>query len=391
MKDSRAPSSGVLKKSRFFYGKLGAWASISLNFILFALKGILGLMTGSLALIADAFHTLSDLATSFIVLVSFHVTAKPSDPEHPFGHGRAEFISAIIMSTLLAITAFELMKQSIDRMLNPTFFKSTWTVIAIIFITVIFKEALAIYVMNLSKKINSDTLRADAWHHHLDAFSSLLVIVAFIFSYFNIYKLDGPVGVLITLTIFYSAFIIAKRPVDNLLGTPPSEELLDKIEGTTLTFPEVRGVHDVIIHNYGEMTVLSLHIEVDDDLSFTEAHRIAEQVDKKLRKEVNAHVTVHFDPVMKRTPVYRKIEKQIQEFCQKTSDCDSFHDLRIYGKSDKLRVVLDLVAAQNTREVSANTLIKRCENDIKENIPEVEKVIVKVEPKFSISRKSRHN
>jgi divalent metal cation (Fe/Co/Zn/Cd) transporter len=139
------------------------------------------------------------------------------------------------------------------------------------------------------------------------------------------------------------------------------------------------------------MTVLSLHIEVDEELSFTEAHRIAEQVDKKLREEVNAHVTIHFDPVMERTPLYKRIEKYIQEFCKKTPDCESFHDLRIYGKSDKLRVFLDLVVAQNTREISEISLIKRCEKNIKDDIPEVEKVIIKVEPKFSISRKSRHN
>lgn len=381
----------TIKKSRIFYGKLGAWASILLNLFLFIVKAILGFITGSVALIADAFHTLSDLATSFIVLISFHIIAKPSDEKHPFGHGRAEFISAIIMSTLLAITSFELLKQSIERIINPIDIQVSWWVIAVVFVTVLSKEGLALYSMKLSIKINSDTLKADAWHHRLDAISSLLVVLAFIFSYYGFSYLDGPVGIFITLIIFYSAFKVAKSPIDHLLGMPPGEDLLRKIEEITLSFSEVRGVHDVIIHNYGEITVLSLHIEIDENLKFIEAHRIADNVDKSLRRELGAHVTIHFDPVMERTPNYKEVEKILHKFCRSHPDCDSFHDLRIYGKSKNLKLILDLVSTQDSKQNSEQKLIEDCRNFILENIQGVENITIKVEPIFSISRKSRHN
>lgn len=381
----------TIKKSRIFYGKLGAWASILLNLFLFIVKAILGFITGSLALIADAFHTLSDLATSFVVLISFHIIAKPSDEKHPFGHGRAEFISAIIMSTLLAITSFELLKQSIERIINPIDIQVSWLVILVVFVTVLFKEGLALYSMKLSQKIKSDTLKADAWHHRLDAISSLLVVIAFIFSHYGFSYLDGPVGIFITLIIFYSAFKIVKNPIDHLLGMSPSEDLLHKIEEITLSFSEVKGVHDVIIHNYGEFMVLSLHIEIDENLKFIEAHRIADNVDKSLRQELGAHVTIHFDPVMERTPNYKEVEKILQKFCRNHPDCDSFHDLRIYGKSKNLKLILDLVATQDSKQNSEQKLIEDCRNFILKNIRGVENITIKVEPIFSISRKSRHN
>ena len=378
-------------KSRSYFGKLGAWASISLNLILFIIKIILGLFTGSVSLIADAFHSLSDMATSLIVLISFIITTKPSDAKHPFGHGRAEFISAIIMSTLLAITAFELMQFSIKRIINPIPFIAPWWIIGIILLTVFLKEGLDWYSLRLSKKIQSDILLADAWHHRLDAFSSLLVVIAFIFSHFNFPQLDGPVGVLISLIIIYSAYKIVKSPIDHLLGSPPDQELLSRIENNTLQFKEVKGVHDVIIHNYGETMIISLHIEVDENLSFVEAHRIAEKVDKTLRKEINAHVTVHFDPVMERTPTYRLLEKILQEFCQKNPEYESFHDLRIYGKGENFSIYLDLVISQNTHENEFEDLIIKCKEYIMSKVIQVKKVSIKIEPKFAITRRSRHN
>ena len=378
-------------KSRTYIGKLGAWASIILNVFLFAVKLILGFVSGSLSLIADAVHTLSDTVTSVIVLVSFYITAKPSDKEHPFGHGRAEFISAIIMSTLLTITAFELFQSSLKRTLEPVSFTASWWIIVIIFGTVVLKEGLAWYATGLSRKIKSDALLADAWHHRLDAISSLLVVLAFIFSRFGYPYLDGPVGILISLIIVYSAFQIVKSPVDKLLGTPPDEELLNNIEQHTLKVAGVKGIHDVIIHNYGEISVISLHIEVDENLSFVEAHRIAESVDKNLRAVLNAHVTVHFDPVMERTPLYLQVESVVREFCHRTPECESFHDLRIDGNDDTLKVWLDLVPVSEIKSLSTSRLIQNCKRYLTDAIPGIKHITVKIEPKFSISRKSRHN
>lgn len=379
------------KRSKSKYGKLGAWASICINLMLFLIKGILGIATGSLSLLADAFHTLSDMGTSVIVLVSFYIIAKPSDKEHPFGHGRAEFISAIIISTILAITSFELLKSSIERMMNPRTINAPWWVILIIILTILLKEGLAKFSSSLSIKINSPVLKADAWHHHLDAISSLLVVIALVLSNLNFHYLDGVAGILITLIILYSAFRIAKGPIDNLLGISPDESILNQIEEVTLRYPEVMGIHDIIIHNYGEMIIISLHIEIDEKLTFAQAHRISERVNKSLRNELGAYVTVHYDPVMARTPLYLKIEEKIKEFCLTTPECHSFHDLRIYGKPETIRVYFDLVSNREIKNISDKQLIRNCQEFLLNEFSDLNKITIKVEPKFSISRRSRHN
>jgi len=374
-----------------YYGMLGGWLSITINIILFIFKAILGFVSGSVALIADAFHTLSDLGTSFIVIFSFYISEKPSDARHPFGHGRAEFVSAIIIATLLAVTAFELLKYSISRIVHPVMFIAPWWIIGFVFFTVILKEGLAIFTMRLSKKIHSQTLRADAYHHHQDAVSSLLVIIAFILSQFNMPYFDGPAGVIISLIIFYSAFEIAKTPIDHILGVAPDEDLLTKIERIALSFSKVQGVHDIIIHQYGQVKVISLHIEIGEHLSLNEAHYIAEEVDRKLRESIQAHVTVHVDPVMRRTPLYQKVEEKLIEFCKNTNLCESFHDLRLLGENNRFRLVVDLVTKKNSNKKSDQQLIQDLRNFVLKNIPEVTDVLVKVEPKFSVSRRSRHN
>jgi len=256
---------------------------------------------------------------------------------------------------------------------------------------VFLKEGLDWYSLKLSKKIRSDALLADAWHHRLDAISSLLVVVAFIFSHFNFPQLDGPVGILISLIILYSAYKIVKSPIDHLLGSPPDNELLSRIENNTLQHNEVKGVHDVIIHDYGEMMVISLDIEVDENLSFVEAHQIAEKVDKTLSKEINAYVTVHFDPVMERTPTYTRVEKILQNFIEENYEYESFHDLRVYGQDKSFNIYLDLVMPGNIHEEEYETLIQKCKDHLKSKAPLVKKISIKIEPKFSISRRSRHN
>ncbi|MFZ0389473.1 MAG: cation diffusion facilitator family transporter [Calditrichia bacterium] len=378
-------------KQRSSYGKIGGWASIILNFFLFVLKLALGIFSGSLALIADAFHTLSDLGTSLIVLISFRISGKPSDSEHPFGHGRAEFISAIIMSTLLAVTAVELIKSSVSRILEPEVFTAPWWIILILFLTVLLKEGLALFTMKLGNKISSATLKADSWHHHLDAISTLLVILAFLLAPLNLPVLDGVVGVLIALIILYSAYGIARNPMDHLLGAPPSHELLSKIENAALSFSEIIGVHDIIIHNYGDQMILSLHIEVDENLSLTTAHRLSEKVEQKLRESIDAYVTVHVDPVMERTPLYREVENKIMEFSRNTDEVDGFHDLRIYQKHSGLRIFFDLVAAFHLGEEASRRIEEKCKQFMKEAFPAILEISIKIEPKFSVSRRSRHN
>ncbi len=377
------------QKSRL--GKSAAWFSIGLNFLLFVVKAVMGFLTGSLALIADAFHTLSDIGTSLVVLFAFRISAKPSDAEHPFGHGRAEYISAIVMSTILAVTGLELGKSAISRILHPTSFDAPLWVIGVLILSIVLKEAMAVYSRRISRRIDSTSLEADAWHHHQDAISTLLVIASFLFTRINFPYLDGPIGLLIAGYILYTAYVIAKTPIDHLLGTAPDESVVSRLEEITLAFPGVRGIHDIIVHHYGDQLIISLHIEVDDDLSLKQAHHISEQVNQLLRDELNAYVTIHVDPVMERTPFYRTVEAKIREFCHQNPACFGFHDLRLFGEETGLDIAFDLVIAADAKSGEEEKLIKQCQQYLRGQFPTLRRISIKVEPKFSISRRSRHD
>lgn len=379
-----------LKHDRSHYGRLGGWLSVSVNIFLFFAKIFFGFLVGSVSLIADAFHTLSDLVTSFIVLFSFKISEKPSDARHPFGHGRAELISAIVIATIIAVTGIEVLKFSIDRILHPAKFVASTLVIIFVLFSIIVKEALAIFTHRLSKKIDSPALKADAFHHHQDAFSSLLVVIAFIFSHFNFPYLDAWAGVIIALVILYSGYEIARSPIDNLLGVAPDEKFLTTIEEISLSHPLVQGVHDIILHQYGEIKILSFHIEVPEHLSLDVAHEISDEVNRLIREKLNAYVTIHVDPVMKRTQLYKKVENSIKTFCEGSGDCGSFHDLRVFREGDSLRLAVDLAMNPET-ELSQEDLAKNCKNYLLQKFPRVSDVKVKVEPIFSVSRKSRNN
>lgn len=371
-----------MKKARL--GKLGGWASIGMNLFLFLLKGGLGIVSGSIALIADAFHSLSDMVTSLVVLISFHISEKPSDSEHPFGHERAEFISAVIMSTLLGVTAVELGRSSIARILHPEPFQASWWIIGVLAITVVLKEALALFSRYLSRKIQSVTLQADAWHHHMDAISTVLVILSFLLVHFRLPNLDGVVGLLIAVIILYTAIELAKTPINELLGSAPDPELLKQIESIALSFPQVHGVHDIIVHRYGETLIISLDIEVDEAMSLVEAHEVAEQVQQKMRQALNAYITVHYDPV-RRNVRYQEVEEKIRQFCTQEHFCQSFHDLHISGEGENWSLSFDLVIQTGIGNESVEQLVEKCRKFLQQTFPGLQQVEIHPEPSFTIT------
>ena len=366
-------------------GKLGGWTSVGLNLFLFVLKGGLGLVSGSIALIADAFHSLSDMVTSFVVLISFHISGKPSDEEHPFGHERAEFISAIIMSTLLAVTAVELGRSSILRILHPAPFRAPWWIIGVLGFTVLLKELLAFFSHYLSRKIHSVTLKADSWHHHMDAISTVLVILSFVLVHFRLPNLDGWVGLVIALIILYTAIELAKNPIDELLGSAPDAQLLEQIQSLALSVPEVKGVHDIIVHRYGETLIISLDIEVDRNLSLIQAHDVADQVQKRLSESLNAFVTVHYDPAMEQTPFNQKVEEKLRLFCREHQLCRSYHDLQIAEKGKTRILSFDLVTDRQISVDDSRKLVQDCRAFLQKHLPELNKIEIHIEPSFTVS------
>ncbi len=372
-------------------GKIGGWLSIGVNGALFLVKGALALWSGSIAIAADAFHTLSDITTSLILLLSIRISGKPGDRQHPFGHERAVHVATIVMSTLLAVTGVEVGREAIQHLFQPLQLRVSWAILAILLITILVKEFLARFSLRLSEQAHLPILSVDAWHHRTDAISSGVVLLSLVASRYGLPWVDGVVGLIIAVFIVYTAYTLAKDSFDEILGTQPDETLLQRIETIALSIKKVLGVHDIVVHNYGNQQMISLHIEVDENLSLIEAHRISEEVDARLRKELGVYSTVHVDPVMKRTDTYRQVEQTMQAICQELSVCQGFHDLRIIKENNYSDLYVDLVLTDNPERVNTRELQRVVETKIQQKLPWIHKIHIKFEPTFAVSRRSRHD
>ncbi|MCK4727677.1 MAG: cation diffusion facilitator family transporter [Desulfobacterales bacterium] len=374
-------------KVRAQYGALEGWSSIAINIVLFVIKIVIGLSIKSVSLIADAIHTLADSATSAVVIIGFRIAKKPSDKEHPFGHGRMESIAALIVSVLLFIAGFELLEKSIHSIVKPHKSTASLSVILIIAATILIKELMARFSYQLADIIDSQTLKADALHHRTDVIATGLVIVALVASRFGFHRVDGIMGAFVSLVIFYSAYSIAKEAVNPLLGEAPSKETIKKIERLANAHEGVLGVHDIIYHKYGQTIIISLHIEVSDKGSAFDLHALSEAVEEEIGQNIGGMVIAHIDPINMDHPKYQTIEREIKDIISKDRRVSSFHDLRIVGCHDeKCKVVFDIVLEEDADEQERYDIVQSIREGFREDFPEM-KTAIKAAPKFSYSLK----
>jgi len=283
------------------YAYLEGWIGVAGNLLIFIIKIVFGFFINSIALIADSFHTLTDVLTSGIVLIGFKISHKPADKEHPFGHGRMEDIATLIIAILLVIVGIELMIGSFGRFLKPQLVSGNFIVVAMLIFTGVAKEWMARFSFKIAKKIDSQTLVADAWHHRSDAISNILVLIAIIFSRFGYFKVDSLLGVVISLVIIFIAINLIRSSVSHLLGKAPHEEFVKEIRNIALSVSDVKGAHDILAHTYGNNKMISLHIELDKNLDIQKAHIIAASVENKIWRKMQASAVVHIDLKKKKT------------------------------------------------------------------------------------------
>jgi len=279
------------------YIKIEGWSSVLLNSLLFILKYWAGIATGSLALIADAWHTLSDSVSSIIVLIGGVISTKPADNEHPFGHGRVEHITAIIIGVLLSIVAFDFIIQAMAKFGTreaTVYGRIAWVVTII---SIIVKEAMAQFAFFAARKTRSNLLAADAWHHRTDSLSSIIIFIGlFAGKYF--WWTDAVLSFLVALMIGYASFDILKKEIRSLMGEQPEIDRLASIIAVaqaTSEFP--LHVHHIHLHTYGEHTELSCHIKLPPDTTLFEAHEVCTRIEKALINEFGYIATVHPEPL----------------------------------------------------------------------------------------------
>ena len=265
-------------------GLLEGWSSVALNTALAVFKGALGFLTGSVSLLADAVHTLSDSLTSLIVVFGFRFSERPADERHPFGHGRMEGIAAVVIAVLLAVTAVEMLKVAVERLLHPAPVRAAAWVIAALVGTILLKELQARFSMDLGKLIKSQALVADGLHHRSDVLATALVVVALAGARFGWNRLDGAMGIGVALMIGWVAVETMDRAMSPLLGERAPEDMYQQIERIARSMPGVLGVHDILVNRYGGIDVISLHIEVSATENLMHVHNMSEEIETRLRR-----------------------------------------------------------------------------------------------------------
>ena len=276
---------------------LQGWVSILINGLLFIFKYWAGLVTGSLALMADAWHTLSDSLSSIIVLVGTKISSLPPDKEHPFGHGRAELIAAIIIGVILGLIGFEFARDSIARLANHESVVFGNFAIWVTAISVVVKESLAQFSFWASKKTGNPSLKADGWHHRSDAISSLIILIG-IFAGSYYWWIDGVLGLIVSLLLFYAAYEIIKEGTYPLLGEEPESELLDEIKSIAKKSSSIDAhVHHVHIHRYGRHVELTMHIKLPKHTTLENAHQVADRIETEIAEQLNIEATIHMEPI----------------------------------------------------------------------------------------------
>ena len=276
--------------------------SVIVNALLFAVKFWAGIVTGSIALVADAWHTLSDSLTSIFVIFAVKLSTRKADKEHPFGHGRWEQISSIFVAVVLGIIGYDFLRNSITKFNNRESAIFGTLAIIITVVSIAAKELLAQYAFYLARKTGNLVIRADAWHHRSDALSSIVVLVGILFSMFfgeKLWWIDSVLGMIIALMLFYASFEIIKEAITKLLGEEPDQSLVDKIHGEIKKiYGDDLHIHHIHLHNYVLHQEVTLHIRLDKNKTIEEGHKTATVIEETLEKQFNMTATVHVEPLL---------------------------------------------------------------------------------------------
>jgi cation diffusion facilitator family transporter len=326
------------------YGILCGAVGIGFNVLLFLGKFFAGTLSGSIAITADAFNNLSDAGSSFVTLLGFHLAGQAPDLEHPFGHGRMEYLSGLAVSMLILLMGLELAKSSVEKILDPAPVDFSPLVVAILCVSIAVKLYMAFYNRRLGKKLDSPAMLATSADSLSDSVATTAVLLATLVGRFTGLMIDGWVGVLVALFILWSGVNAAKDTINPLLGTPPTAEFVKQIRDLVLAHPMILGIHDLIVHDYGPGRVMiSLHAEVAADRDVLELHDEIDNVEKELQKKLGCLAVIHMDPIVRDDGVTMETRKKVASLVHCIDEHISIHDFRMVVGPSHTNVIFDAV------------------------------------------------
>ena len=332
------------------YGQLCGMVGIGLNLLLFAVKFFAGALSGSIAITADAFNNLSDAGSSLVTLLGFRLAGRKPDPEHPFGHGRMEYISGLVVAGLILLMGVELGKSSLKKILQPEDIVSSPLVLIILALSVAVKLYMFYYNRSIGRKIKSSAMTATATDSLSDAVSTTAVLVATLVAQFTGLNIDGWVGMLVALFILFSAYKAAKETLSPLLGQTPEPEFVERIQQIVLSYPEVQNVHDLVVHDYGPGRVMiSLHAEVPADGDLLQLHDVIDNIEQRLKKELGCMAVIHMDPIATNDAHTTALRQAVSEQVKTIDPRLTIHDFRMVPGPSHTNLIFDVVVPYDVK------------------------------------------
>lgn len=330
------------------YGTLGGIVGIICNLILCIIKITVGLISGSISILADGFNNLSDMGSSLVTIIGFKLAGKPADRDHPFGHGRMEYMSAFIVSVLILIVGIDLMESSVKSLINNTKTPTYGTLaIIVLIISVLVKLWMFAFNRKLGNKISSDVLKATAKDSLNDSLATTAILVSVGVSLLVPlpFNLDALMGVLVSIFILWSGISSAKDTLDEILGKPPEKELIENLETTILSFKEFVGIHDLIVHNYGPgRQFATVHVEVPQDIDVVKCHEQVDLCEKLVGEQLDLQLVIHMDPIDCNNETVKDTREKMANAIKVIDEGLTLHDFRMTPLSEKrTNLIFDVV------------------------------------------------
>lgn len=332
---------------RTVYGKLSGWVGIMCNLLLCGAKFIIGFISGSVSIIADAANNLSDASSSIISLLGFKLSEKSADEEHPYGHARYEYLSGFIIAMMVAVIGFQLAKSSVEKIISPSPVQFSWITAAILGTSVLLKFWMMLFNRKVGGLINSSSLKATAIDSRNDCISTLAVLAAALISHFTSVELDGWMGLVVAIFILLSSIGLLREALSPLLGKAPDPDLAEQIRQKILSYDGVLGTHDLMVHDYGPNRMFaSVHVEMAAENDVLESHDVIDNIERDFLKE-GLNLVIHFDPIITADPSVEDLRHEIANLVSSIDPALTIHDLRMVPGNTHTNVIFDCVVPRN--------------------------------------------
>ncbi len=349
------------------YGILSSIVGVICNIILFGIKIAIGLLINSISVMADAFNNLSDAASSIISFAGVKLANRPADKEHPFGHGRYEYISALVVAFLVLQVGLSCMKSAVDKILHPSLIQSSWITIGILAISILLKVWLGRFNQKLGERINSNVMKATAADSFGDVLITSATVISVVIGHITKWKIDGYMGFVVSIFVLYAGFNIAKDTLEPLLGEAATPETYKKISGFVEGYEGILGTHDLIVHNYGPShTMATIHAEISKDADIVEVHEVIDRIEHEALKKLDIFLVIHMDPIEANDERVIRLKKEINDLVQGIDKEASIHDFRMVNGENRINLIFDMVVPHSYSLEQQQSLEKRVRKEMSE-------------------------